>query len=284
MSIDTAMERLRAANPAPDTRLLREESQDLSTLLSATWQRSTNMQTEQPVKPPRADRPQRNGWLIAAAAFVVVLLVGVAVIALGQQATDDPTDPAPDPTTTSTTTTIASVDNSSLAEEVIALWAANDTQGFWDWFAADGTFEGSPAYESPAQNVAGFYMGLHDTVTVSSCTPSPSIPGRVTCKARGVDEVSGPVGAAFEGDWIFDFADGQVVSLVLHGDDISKTLFHDNMGAWILAEHPDIWEAVFVDPNCSPSRIDCIGLWKLSPEAAEAMLGLGAEYRATLDG
>lgn len=77
MSIDNAMDRLRAANPAPDKRLLRAEFDDLSVLLSATWQRSTNVQTELPQQTQQSQKPSRRGWLVAGAAFAVVAIVGL---------------------------------------------------------------------------------------------------------------------------------------------------------------------------------------------------------------
>ena len=79
MSIDNAMDRLRAANPAPDTRLLRAELDDLNVLLSATWQRSTNVQTQPQQETQQPERPSRKGWLVAAAAFAVVVIVGLGV-------------------------------------------------------------------------------------------------------------------------------------------------------------------------------------------------------------
>jgi hypothetical protein len=95
MSTDTAMDRLRAANPAPDTRLLRAESEDLAVLLATTWQRSTNMQTTKPqgVEPPQ--RHRRRGWVIAAATFAVVIGVGLTATLLSSQSTDaEPAAPA----------------------------------------------------------------------------------------------------------------------------------------------------------------------------------------------
>jgi hypothetical protein len=77
MSIDNAMDRLRAANPAPDKRLLRAELDDLNVLLSATWQRSTNVQTEQLQETQQSQKPSRRGWLVAAAAFAVVAIIGL---------------------------------------------------------------------------------------------------------------------------------------------------------------------------------------------------------------
>lgn len=95
MSIDTAMERLRAANPAPDTRLLRDESDDLTALLAATWQRSTNMQAKQPTNQEPVNNQRTRGWVIAlAAAAVVLVVVGVASFLSTRQGTE-PADATP---------------------------------------------------------------------------------------------------------------------------------------------------------------------------------------------
>jgi hypothetical protein len=95
MSIDTAMERLRAANPAPDTRLLRDESDDLTALLAATWQRSTNMQTKQPTNQEPVNHQKTRGWVIAlAAAAVVLVVVGIASFLSTRQGTE-PADATP---------------------------------------------------------------------------------------------------------------------------------------------------------------------------------------------
>jgi hypothetical protein len=100
MSVDTAMERLRTANPAPDTRLLRDESEDLTALLTATWQRSTNMQTQQPQKvEPTKDRNPR-GWLVALTAAAVVLVVAGVISLLS---TGDGAEPATEVPITTTT-------------------------------------------------------------------------------------------------------------------------------------------------------------------------------------
>ena len=79
MSIDNAMDRLRAANPAPDKRLLRAELEDLNVLLSATWQRSTNVQTQPQQETQQSERPSRRGWLVAAAVFTVVVIIGLGM-------------------------------------------------------------------------------------------------------------------------------------------------------------------------------------------------------------
>jgi len=234
-------------------------------------------------------RPLTRRWLIP------LMLVVLALPACGNS-TDDGADTtlaaATTPTTArSTSTTPASTSSTSdesdsntvLAQDVIAAWSANDAEALWAHFTPDAVFADFPAHDSHTLAYAGFYMALHDTVTVSDCTASSSIPDRVTCRARGVDELSGPAGAASDGEWVFDFADGQVVALSIYDDDHSKVMFVEAMAAWIRDEHPDIWESVFIDSDCSPARVDCYASWAASPETASAMLQLGPEYRTSLD-
>lgn len=100
MSVDTAMERLRTANPAPDTRLLRDESEDLTALLTATWQRSTNMQTQQPQKVEPTKERKTRGWLVALATAAVVLVIAGVISLLS---TSDGAEPATEVPITTTT-------------------------------------------------------------------------------------------------------------------------------------------------------------------------------------
>ncbi len=100
MSIDNAMDRLRAANPAPDKRLLRAELDDLNVLLSATWQRSTNVQTKPSQETQQSEKPTRRGTLVAAAAFAVVAVVGVVAILIATNNDRTPAVLPAGPTTT----------------------------------------------------------------------------------------------------------------------------------------------------------------------------------------
>jgi hypothetical protein len=98
MSIETATQRLKAANPAPETDPVRGEADDLTELLLATWQRSTNVQTQQPKKLAPVDEPQRRGWLIAVAVAAVTIIVIGAVALLSPSV--GPREVADTPTTT----------------------------------------------------------------------------------------------------------------------------------------------------------------------------------------
>lgn len=96
MSIDTATQRLRNANPAPDPNLLRNDSDDLTALLHATWQRSTTVQTQQTHMPIPTKKPKTRGWLIAVAvAAATIIVIGAVALLPLVQGSDEVADTPP---------------------------------------------------------------------------------------------------------------------------------------------------------------------------------------------
>ena len=110
MTIETAIQRLKAADPAPESNVMRSETDDFAALLLATWQRSTNMQTQQPQKVEPADEKRTRGWPIALAAAAVILLVVGAISLLATSNGAEPATEVPITTTTvAVTTTVAAL-------------------------------------------------------------------------------------------------------------------------------------------------------------------------------
>ncbi len=100
------------------------------------------------------------------------------------------------------------------------------------------------------------------------------------------DDLSGPVGAVFDADWIFRIADGKVTSFGFGVHDQSKISFVTSMTRWLEAEYPDVFEATFAAPEgwCSMTESNCYsGKWFSSPEAAAVLLDLGPEFIAQSD-
>lgn len=96
MSVETSFQRLREANPVPDPALLTDRSADLGALLTATVQRSAEMQTQELTRIETPQPPSRRPWLIAATAAAAVILIGFLFIVpnLGEQSdvvVDQPT-------------------------------------------------------------------------------------------------------------------------------------------------------------------------------------------------
>jgi hypothetical protein len=98
MSTDTAIQRLRDANPAPEPGQLFRESDDLTALLHETWQRSTDMQTQTPQKLEPEDRETNRGWLIAMAVAAGIVLVVGALALLPMTRGSDVVDETPNTT------------------------------------------------------------------------------------------------------------------------------------------------------------------------------------------
>jgi hypothetical protein len=114
MSVETAFQQLREANPVPDPALLIDASTDLAGLLATTTQRSAEMQTEELTRPKspqqRTDRP----WLLAASAAAAVLVIG-AVIAISTLGGSPDVAENPPVTTTSPAPLTPSIDASAAA-------------------------------------------------------------------------------------------------------------------------------------------------------------------------
>jgi len=98
MSIDTAIQRLRDANPAPEPGQLIRESDDLTALLNETWQRSTNMQTQTPQKVEPEGRETNRGWLIALSVAAGIIFVVGALALLPMTQGSDVVDESPNTT------------------------------------------------------------------------------------------------------------------------------------------------------------------------------------------
>jgi hypothetical protein len=78
MSVDTAFRRLQEANPVPRPATLRERDTDLSVLLTATLERSTDMQTKQPDIEPKEKKARGRVWEMTWVTALIVLSVGLA--------------------------------------------------------------------------------------------------------------------------------------------------------------------------------------------------------------
>lgn len=120
---------MRAANPVPDAAAALPDA-ELDALLTLIQARSTDMSIDQLDKqvthepPPHRQRP----WLVAAAAFAAVLLIGIAVWAIGFRSPPEVIEPPP-------TTTAAPVDTEALAE------IGNRFVGAFDSYDADTVAE-----------------------------------------------------------------------------------------------------------------------------------------------
>ena len=100
MSVETAFQLLREANPVPDPALLTDRSADFGALLTATMQRSAEMQTQELTRTETPQPPSRRPWLIAVTAAAAVILIGFLLIVPNLGEPSDVVVDAPIPTTT----------------------------------------------------------------------------------------------------------------------------------------------------------------------------------------
>lgn len=110
MTVETAIERLKAADPAPVSVPVRDNTDDFTALLLATWQRSTNVQTQKPPTiTPDNENPKRAWLITAAVAAATIIVIGAVALlsSLGSspEIADTPTTTAVDATPSSTTST-----------------------------------------------------------------------------------------------------------------------------------------------------------------------------------
>lgn len=95
MSVDSAFQRLRQANPVPRPALLKEQSRNLAVQLATVRQRSTEMLTKEVAPPVLKKSPVRRNWVTAVAAGMAVLIVGFGLFLASRSYPDvaAPTDP-----------------------------------------------------------------------------------------------------------------------------------------------------------------------------------------------
>jgi len=134
---------MRAANPVPDSEAALPDD-EFDVLLLLTQSRSGIVDVRELTKPVEPEKKQRSGWLVAAVAFAVVIMLVGAVMLLANPAEDLP--PASTPLTevvppevepVAESTVVAPID---VAEAWFALYEAGDVAGYQALMSADATF------------------------------------------------------------------------------------------------------------------------------------------------
>ena len=221
----------------------------------------------------------------------VSFLVGVALVLAGGCSTSDEAESSttPVPTsvavTTTTTETTIGVDAMQIVQDVVAAWNTSEYDALLDFFAEDGTLDGHPIRDDAVEKNIRFYMVLGINFALEECRAGPA-EGGVVCHTVARDDLSGPVGALFDADWVFQIADGKVTSCAFDIRDPSMVTFVTAMAEWVESEYPEVFEATFAAPGlCSPvDEHNCYQLkWYSSPEAAAVLLELGPEFIAQSD-
>ena len=143
MSVDSAFQRLRDANPVPDPDLLTSEV-DLDSLLTLTPQRSEAMQTqEREIQQPR-QKPRSPRLIAAAGAAVIALVVALVVLLPGEEVVG-PSTPG------------------EVVEAAYEAWSAADADAFFGLVADNAVWYGQPIETPAGQDALDFSWALNTT-------------------------------------------------------------------------------------------------------------------------
>ena len=155
MSVDSAFQRLRDANPVPEPAALRERRIDAAVFHAATQQRSREMQTEnEPITIEKRREPPRWKWMPALVTAVVLIVAGASFL-LVRGGGSDVAGGGPD------------VSPESLLDAFIEAWDDQDVERAVGLFTEDaefdpGTGSGSPVAQGQEEMRVLFRSAMED--------------------------------------------------------------------------------------------------------------------------
>ncbi len=249
-----SFDRIAFANPAPQGTDLPGALMSTTALLDIIDERAATMPVEtKPIRTRETEKPTsaRRGWVVAAVAFGVVLIVGAIFIVLSRQSQEIP------PAEQDTTTTVASQSADALspemeakvarADEIVAIWNDGDLQAFNNTFQESAPF-GSVKWGtvtvtvSKTQRYLAQRMALGDQRS-GNCEPAPD-GERVSCTLTSVDDLGGPLGVTTPISWTITLSDNGKITALTTTERIGIVYPMNEMAKWLKAAHPDVWEAL----------------------------------------
>lgn len=249
-----------AANPVPDTETQPEPVAQTQPHLHLVDPRRSVMQTQhQPQRkesteeiPPQRTRP---GWIWAAAAFVMVVIVGASVLMLrsdsgeGPVAAGDPDQPTAATTTTAVDEPVAiSTANIPVVESAVDAYNAYDADAYAVYWA-DG-IEGPGGYIVGSDDWHTFIVeeqarGIE--ITLSDCEATNNV---VRCLETYQETLlSGKAGVILTWEAEYTFGeDGLIVGFARFNTTGTEAIepFEDALGRWMATAHPEVFETYYV--------------------------------------
>ncbi len=187
-----SFDRIRSANPAPRGTDLSSALVSTTALLTMIDERAATMPVEtKPVQTRKTEKPTttRRGWLTAAVAFGILLIIGTIFIILSRQGPEIPP-----------------------AEESIAIWNEGDLSTFANLFQESAEFAGYAVPSSNIQRHFALSMALGEQRT-GECLPQADTE-RVGCELTAVNDFGGPLGLIKPISWTFKLSDnGKITKL-----------------------------------------------------------------------
>lgn len=203
MTIDV-FERYAALDPARDAEMRPQWTAMTLVPLASDYGREPAMQTQQMQSmPPRPPQKTSTRWLVAGAAFIVILILGAVVLFSNQSATDVP--PAETPATVEQAiagTTITPAEALITANAFHVAYNAGESDEVLALFSADATFfsnfTGSTTTEESEMGLV-WDAAQGTELTSGGCTVTPTEPRQllnVLCVGETRDALSQALGAS----------------------------------------------------------------------------------------
>jgi hypothetical protein len=252
------LDRLAAANPAPEHGL----DIDDSTLLLAIRERSVDMSTNTEHQATRGTPPptspqsprRRSGWVAAVAAFAVVVAAGIAVVLVTSTGTVSEQDVVDTPPTTAVTPTtqaqaqISVVEALAIKDAYIAAANAGNTDAVLALFEPDsGVFVGDVTTDLDTfERYLVFSIAQGMTVTARGCTTEPIENAiRLRCESSRHQYLAKAVGApAAEGTLTLTIsAVGISLFVESFNSDFDQALVNVPFDRWLKGTHPEVFDA-----------------------------------------
>lgn len=262
MSIDTAFERLREANPVPRPELLRTENEDISVVRTPEPWRRDEMDTRTIERKP-APTGVRSKWLPAlAAAAVVVALVAIGI--LTSQTDEAPMAQRP-------------VD---VAEAFVAAMADGDIESINELLASDATVLHPPATSAADwdahmrwSEAAGF---VHRPETCEQ--PIAADESVVDCPVAIESLWADALGVEIDQTDAYRLrvVDGVIQSVVVRAENAPAPMAEvwNTFHAWVAENHPDALAVMHTESGADDPVLETVSLTDESIERWEEMTGL----------
>ncbi len=293
MSVDTAFLRLREANPAPQPELLLDDGLDLAALLEATEQRSTEMQTREPIaaKPHKTPPPRRN-LILVMAAIAIAVVVGLVVFLPGDE--EAPIADDNQPTVTSAPEAVEEpappvAEPVAVAESYFEAFNAGDEAAVLALFAPDiaisDNFQGDWNLAN-WENLLAWNVAQGTTHPDASCSAAD---GTVECRTDNQDalvQASNDIGVPTTVR--FEVVDGLIAVLDFQYGQPDFFRVSDPFEAYVDAQHGASDEAIrakegWHDTDLAESRLNGAARSQLATEWADWGLASIADFAATFN-
>jgi hypothetical protein len=302
---ERAFERLVAINPLTEVEEFAPSIADAEAFLRSIEEGPMDTKTRKLLE-PLEPRPSRRPWMVAAAAFAVVILVigGVALWPAGSTDTPPATPLAPIPTTTPPPTTVSpttaapdptppSPAQAVVIGELVAAYNTGDIDRYMALFANQVTFffpdnggpdapqgfnSGTEWSSTPAlwRSQKAWEMAIGGSIELFECAERS---GAAECSIRYSDAfVSDVMGTVLEGtaSFVLDGA-GRIVDYRQDWgtDGRDHDLWTTSFDTWLEDTHPDERARMGLNMSLDPIHSD---------ESAQLWLAMIAEYVASFGG